>query len=393
MLASSDLADGLSHTDPAARDQALLSLSMAGVRSGVAADVALRAVDEFGPEAFARPLAIRQLLASPELLRRLIGCYERSRNPQVGEWIADFPQSLLNSEPALRVLAPSELKTAIERRLALGQQPAESLWRELAGGISLPLILALVEHEQFTTEKVLRTLAKQGDALEMAAIELAGRLHLGMALNQLLDRFTGPAEMAAAAVIAVARIGTAGAVTAIEQRCDHDPAVFRGRAAECLARIRVPSVEAALFRLLVEEEEPAIVCQFARALLCISTSTSFDRICDMVRSGKCTDADLKPQLAGLSILLKKPVAETDAWRGRREVTDRAFAAAVRVSSVPANDSLPSVHLDAETDDSLEPADQPPAAAVAPIRRDDARVGRNDPCPCGSGRKYKKCCGA
>ena len=22
----------------------------------------------------------------------------------------------------------------------------------------------------------------------------------------------------------------------------------------------------------------------------------------------------------------------------------------------------------------------------------ARVGRNDPCPCGSGKKYKKCCG-
>ncbi len=23
---------------------------------------------------------------------------------------------------------------------------------------------------------------------------------------------------------------------------------------------------------------------------------------------------------------------------------------------------------------------------------DAKVGRNDPCPCGSGKKYKKCCG-
>jgi uncharacterized protein YecA (UPF0149 family) len=22
-----------------------------------------------------------------------------------------------------------------------------------------------------------------------------------------------------------------------------------------------------------------------------------------------------------------------------------------------------------------------------------KVGRNDPCPCGSGRKYKKCCGS
>ena len=24
---------------------------------------------------------------------------------------------------------------------------------------------------------------------------------------------------------------------------------------------------------------------------------------------------------------------------------------------------------------------------------EKKVGRNDPCPCGSGKKYKKCCGA
>jgi preprotein translocase subunit SecA len=30
---------------------------------------------------------------------------------------------------------------------------------------------------------------------------------------------------------------------------------------------------------------------------------------------------------------------------------------------------------------------------APLRKDPAkRVGRNDPCPCGSGKKYKNCCG-
>jgi preprotein translocase subunit SecA len=23
----------------------------------------------------------------------------------------------------------------------------------------------------------------------------------------------------------------------------------------------------------------------------------------------------------------------------------------------------------------------------------SKIGRNDPCPCGSGKKYKKCCGA
>ncbi|MCF7817503.1 MAG: SEC-C domain-containing protein, partial [Kiritimatiellales bacterium] len=31
--------------------------------------------------------------------------------------------------------------------------------------------------------------------------------------------------------------------------------------------------------------------------------------------------------------------------------------------------------------------------IAPIRNDGPKVGRNDPCPCGSGRKYKKCCGS
>jgi preprotein translocase subunit SecA len=34
-----------------------------------------------------------------------------------------------------------------------------------------------------------------------------------------------------------------------------------------------------------------------------------------------------------------------------------------------------------------------AARPAPVRRSGEKVGRNAPCPCGSGRKYKKCCGA
>ena len=30
--------------------------------------------------------------------------------------------------------------------------------------------------------------------------------------------------------------------------------------------------------------------------------------------------------------------------------------------------------------------------VATIRNDEPRIGRNDPCPCGSGKKFKQCCG-
>src|SRR5262249_23556291 len=35
----------------------------------------------------------------------------------------------------------------------------------------------------------------------------------------------------------------------------------------------------------------------------------------------------------------------------------------------------------------------PAEKQQTVRRAEPKVGRNDPCPCGSGKKYKKCHGA
>jgi SEC-C motif-containing protein len=32
------------------------------------------------------------------------------------------------------------------------------------------------------------------------------------------------------------------------------------------------------------------------------------------------------------------------------------------------------------------------AGVVQVKRDTPKTGRNEPCPCGSGKKYKKCCG-
>jgi uncharacterized protein len=46
-----------------------------------------------------------------------------------------------------------------------------------------------------------------------------------------------------------------------------------------------------------------------------------------------------------------------------------------------NGPLPA-SLELDYDDSYPPAT---------IRHDTSRIGRNDPCPCGSGKKYKKCC--
>ena len=60
--------------------------------------------------------------------------------------------------------------------------------------------------------------------------------------------------------------------------------------------------------------------------------------------------------------------------------------------------LPSVAREIERKQSRQQRDLQyqtgPAQAEAPKPvRAAAKVGRNDPCPCGSGKKYKKCHGA
>jgi preprotein translocase subunit SecA len=37
-------------------------------------------------------------------------------------------------------------------------------------------------------------------------------------------------------------------------------------------------------------------------------------------------------------------------------------------------------------------DQAIKDAGTPVKREVPKVGRNEPCPCGSGKKYKNCCG-
>jgi Flp pilus assembly protein TadD len=44
------------------------------------------------------------------------------------------------------------------------------------------------------------------------------------------------------------------------------------------------------------------------------------------------------------------------------------------------------------DDDEDEDESNPPPPVQTVRRTGPKIGRNDPCPCGSGKKYKKCCG-
>ena len=68
----------------------------------------------------------------------------------------------------------------------------------------------------------------------------------------------------------------------------------------------------------------------------------------------------------------------------RENTVRmVYTMRLRGADAPKREAVAKITGEHGGDESLKPAP----------RRVANKVGRNDPCPCGSGKKYKKCCGA
>ena len=74
-----------------------------------------------------------------------------------------------------------------------------------------------------------------------------------------------------------------------------------------------------------------------------------------------------------------------------EITNTVHESAGSVSEMSGSAPAP-----ASSDGGAAMQDDPEASqatqAIEPIRNRGVKVGRNDPCPCGSGKKYKKCCG-
>ncbi len=75
---------------------------------------------------------------------------------------------------------------------------------------------------------------------------------------------------------------------------------------------------------------------------------------------------------------------------RMEQLDEDFVGSTWVETSARHDDASSSAIGQEQQDAID-ASQGEAPAVTIRNRGNDRVGRNDPCPCGSGKKYKNCC--
>ena len=81
------------------------------------------------------------------------------------------------------------------------------------------------------------------------------------------------------------------------------------------------------------------------------------------------------------VQVRRPEEVDELERQRREALEREKATAASQHDTPA------AHGEERADTAAVPLND-----GQPMRREGPKVGRNDPCPCGSGKKYKQCCG-
>lgn len=103
--------------------------------------------------------------------------------------------------------------------------------------------------------------------------------------------------------------------------------------------------------------------------------------------GLLTDEDAKDLEAALADSSNFGMAKSFVMAGKDAGYDMTDPDDTNRFMVAYNASL----LEMRASEQPKAGPSPPPQRPATIHRPSQRVGRNEPCPCGSGRKYKKCC--
>jgi hypothetical protein len=291
----------------------------------------------------------------------------------------------------------------------------DEYWNKVDHDKAARLIEALARHGDAAATRAIEIVEAAAapsaidDPREVFAIQLLEKLRHRPALDLLVRRFAEASDdeevLFEVLVSAVATIGGEGAVPLIEQRFPTAGEAFRAYASESLARIKHPDAEAAVLRLLDREQSSDVRDSLALALCDLITTDGLPllRRAFLEQNYDPTFFDLKRDLVVCSLMtgydfpelgtLREEVIAEEVERDRRfESGDFGFD---DLGDDLADMSNTRDLLDQYAGDLPAPPpdlDDYAPPVTAPIRNDQPKVGRNDPCPCGSGKKYKKCCG-
>ncbi len=321
------------------------------------------------------------------------------------------------------VLAPRILEH-LEARLALAERPAGECWDALMAlgqqrsgkwlrpaeeRLAERLVEAVARHPGEFGAKTLALLEDEDllDWREIFAVQLAGAMRLRAAVDALIAKFRAdddwlPEEVAAA----LTRIGDVEAVRKMGAIFAGEEAAVQFSLAECMSSFKHPEAEETCLRLLGHARDGTVRAFLATALtdLCTDRPDALERLRTMAKKGNYdrTIIHLEGPLATLATMTGVALPEQEKWHAlavaEHARIDRDVAAYRGQEESDLRARLMRGEEEEEDDNAAsggrgdEDDDEEDATPGETVRREVPKVGRNDPCPCGSGLKWKKCCG-
>jgi hypothetical protein len=422
MIEAARLKPFLLHEDGDVRDTVAAYFADSWAQGEDLIPLFLDAVDRYGPEETTHMLvAARCLPLNQESLHRLLASLAAARSSDAILRLnailrrAPVPLFLANGSAIRegRNVRPETLDR-FDRRRELAAKPGEELWRMLqdfsdqsrgaqhAGDIDHAyaddLIDAVGRRDVPGAAAVcslLSSLEVEEEWLEVFLVDLAGVRRMRETVPQLVSKFHIDTDYLLQRVCeALARIGDPAAAHLVRAEFGGSTWDYRIYASGMLGDLKHEESERAVLVLLESEEDATI-----RTSLCYDLCKLFSlEGIDVVRREIASGYDrwvvgLEEELLVVAEVLGVDLPEKAEWRAERaeallrqaERRRKLAEMGSRYSELKALGIDPFVGIGEEAD--LE--DEEP---VQPIRRQAEKVGRNDPCPCGSGRKYKKCCG-
>jgi hypothetical protein len=420
-LPADKVKESILHPDQDVRDAAVFYFSRSYSDDPTLMPLVMEACEQYGRSAFVIYSFLSQLVQTESSVAWL--CDQIEAAPTTDDegdfFLVALASGLRHADPA--ALQPHEsrierlanlegdVKEAIAHRLTISSFISDQLWKELTSfceaqeqedgtekddvdfGFAIADLLA--RHSDACSERVVEIVRRKGeDWLELLAVRMAGRLRLEVVIPELLD-LTDDCEtwVFSEALTALAQIGTDRIAEEIAVRYPKSKHGQRMTLADLLEDIHSNvSVQTALV-LLQNETDTELRGHLIQSLLMNFSMEGIEPARQHVLKQTKTPEllEVRHDLLVASKMLGVTFPEFDEW-----LADSQHDVEFRREWYKDSPIVRLADAIAERDDGFDDEEMEDAFDDVPedtFVRVEARVGRNDPCPCGSGKKYKKCC--
>jgi hypothetical protein len=418
MIANEELKPFLLHEDRAVREFVAMYFEGCRCRDPELLCLVLQATEDRSERDSSLILAmshdfVLNAASLPKVLRRLENTDEESVARHLNQILSGIPIDLLEEHETAVFEHPRlscSARERIERRRSLAAESGEALWDKLQGltnrwstkpgedpGVSRArdIVETLTTRDVPDAAEVCDVLASpemEGHWLEVFACQLAGAREIPEAVPVLIEKLAADYDdwMMEGANDALIRIGTPEVVSRIEAAFPGKDWAFRLYATGVLENVKRPESVEAILRLLDSERDISIRTCLCGGLCNLLSEKAIPTALREIERGYDTDmVRLEDEVVKVAQILGVPLPQKHNRRRQRDEHQRHAERVV--AEFRAQEKKFLEREEAEPRSTVEEEDRQ-VGSLTPIEREEPKVRRNDPCPCGSGRKYKKCCG-